>query len=185
MARKQLKDSTGVNFYPYADLESVIDESNNTLASILSEKQATLVSGTNLKTINNESLLGSGNISIQGGGGSANIEYNSSKTALVIGGGSTKYTISLSDPEALYPSVKINDFTYSASRFPLEVNSGDILNVVVSGARESTCTTTMGGTTVSTSTSFSIQSVSGDIEITVTGPNIGGGPGGGDPIIVH
>lgn len=31
--------------------------------------QPTLVSGTNIKTINNESLLGSGNITIQGGGG--------------------------------------------------------------------------------------------------------------------
>ena len=34
-------------------------------------KQAALVSGTNIKTINNESLLGSGNITIQGGGGGA------------------------------------------------------------------------------------------------------------------
>ena len=34
----------------------------------LGGKQATLVSGTNIKTINNTSLLGSGNISIQGGG---------------------------------------------------------------------------------------------------------------------
>lgn len=32
-------------------------------------RQATLVSGTNIKTINNESILGSGNISISGGGG--------------------------------------------------------------------------------------------------------------------
>ena len=36
----------------------------------LASKQASLVSGTNIKTINNESLLGSGNISISGGGGS-------------------------------------------------------------------------------------------------------------------
>lgn len=36
----------------------------------LDTKQATLVSGTNIKTINNTSLLGSGNITIQGGGGS-------------------------------------------------------------------------------------------------------------------
>ena len=36
----------------------------------LDGKQATLVSGTSIKTINNESLLGSGNINIQGGGGS-------------------------------------------------------------------------------------------------------------------
>jgi len=34
-------------------------------------KQATLVSGTNIKTINNESILGSGNITISGGSGSA------------------------------------------------------------------------------------------------------------------
>ena len=36
----------------------------------VSNKQDTLVSGTNIKTINNLSLLGSGNINIQGGGGS-------------------------------------------------------------------------------------------------------------------
>jgi len=39
------------------------------LQSSLSAKQDTLVSGTNIKTINNESILGSGNIEIQGGGG--------------------------------------------------------------------------------------------------------------------
>lgn len=33
--------------------------------------QATLVSGTNIKTVNNQSLLGSGNITIQGGGGAS------------------------------------------------------------------------------------------------------------------
>ena len=36
----------------------------------LATKQATLVSGTNIKTINNTSILGSGNIDIQGGGSS-------------------------------------------------------------------------------------------------------------------
>lgn len=36
----------------------------------LDTKQATLVSGTTIKTINNESILGSGNITIQGGSGS-------------------------------------------------------------------------------------------------------------------
>ena len=41
-------------------------EQTNTL---LGGKQPTLVSGTNIKTINNESLLGEGNIDIQGGGG--------------------------------------------------------------------------------------------------------------------
>ena len=35
--------------------------------TLLNEKQPTLVSGTNIKTINNESILGEGNIDIQGG----------------------------------------------------------------------------------------------------------------------
>jgi len=38
--------------------------------ALVSGKQDALVSGTNIKTINNESLLGSGNIVIGGGGGS-------------------------------------------------------------------------------------------------------------------
>ena len=41
-----------------------------TVNEIVDDKQDTLVSGTNIKTINNISLLGSGNIDIQGGGGS-------------------------------------------------------------------------------------------------------------------
>lgn len=39
--------------------------------SALEGKQDTLVSGTNIKTINNQSLLGEGNIDIQGGGGAS------------------------------------------------------------------------------------------------------------------
>lgn len=62
--------------------QHTIDESqNNTIAALqtevngkadkseLNDKQDTLVSGTNIKTINGESILGSGNIEIQGGGG--------------------------------------------------------------------------------------------------------------------
>ena len=39
------------------------------IAEAVSGKQDTLISGTNIKTINNESILGSGNITIEGGGG--------------------------------------------------------------------------------------------------------------------
>lgn len=42
---------------------------NSTLTTTLENYQPLLVSGTNIKTINNQSLLGSGNIDIQGGGG--------------------------------------------------------------------------------------------------------------------
>lgn len=68
----------------YADLsnqptiptvDSVLTENSTNAAqsgatySALANKQDTLVSGTSIKTINNESLLGSGNINISGGGG--------------------------------------------------------------------------------------------------------------------
>lgn len=43
------------------------------LAASFNAKQNTLVSGENIKTINNQSLLGSGNIEIQGGGGTDNL----------------------------------------------------------------------------------------------------------------
>lgn len=41
----------------------------------LSNKQATLISGSNIKTVNNNSLLGSGNITIQGSGGGSIDDY--------------------------------------------------------------------------------------------------------------
>ena len=45
-------------------------EVDNAITAATSTKQDTLVSGTNIKTINNTSILGSGNIDIQGGGSS-------------------------------------------------------------------------------------------------------------------
>ena len=44
-------------------------ETDNAITSATSTKQDTLVSGTNIKTINGETLLGEGNIEIQGGSG--------------------------------------------------------------------------------------------------------------------
>ena len=61
-------------------------EVDNAITAATSTKQDTLVSGTNIKTINNESILGSGNIDIQGGGGKAvsagtNISITTGETA--------------------------------------------------------------------------------------------------------
>jgi hypothetical protein len=50
---------------------TAINDTYISSASVWNNKQNALVSGTNLKTINNESLLGSGNITITGGGGAA------------------------------------------------------------------------------------------------------------------
>ena len=46
-------------------------QSGKAVAEAVSDKQDSLVSGTNIKTINNQSILGSGNITIEGGSGSS------------------------------------------------------------------------------------------------------------------
>ena len=43
------------------------------ISTALNAKQDTLVSGTNIKTINNQNILGEGNIEIQGGGSDINV----------------------------------------------------------------------------------------------------------------
>ena len=55
-------------------------------------KQDTLISGVNIKTINNQSILGEGNINIQGGGGTGGTSYNAG-TGITI----SSDTISISD----------------------------------------------------------------------------------------
>ena len=57
----KLDSSALTPYYTSAQTDTAINNAT-------SGKQDTLVSGTNIKTINNESLLGSGNIEIQGGG---------------------------------------------------------------------------------------------------------------------
>lgn len=61
------------NVYTKEEIDNdhlVISSSLNDLNTRLNTKQDTLVSGTNIKTINNQSILGSGNITLTGGSGS-------------------------------------------------------------------------------------------------------------------
>ena len=58
-------------------------QTQSAITSAVSTKQDTLVSGTNIKTINNESILGSGNIDIQGGGGTVDPTLDSGSTNAV------------------------------------------------------------------------------------------------------
>ena len=59
------------------DVTVLNDQINNEATGLRYTKQDKLVSGTNIKTINNQSLLGSGNIDIQGGGGGGTELWNS------------------------------------------------------------------------------------------------------------
>lgn len=68
----------------------------------VTSKQDALVSGTNIKTVNNESLLGSGNITIQGGGGFVlEGEYENEVFALTEGTFSDAYA-QLEDGKSVY-----------------------------------------------------------------------------------
>ena len=86
-----------------ADSSAVTTSHDYKIAQLESGKQATLVSGTNIKTINSTSLLGSGDITVGGTpggsdtqvqfndggsfGGDAGLTYNKTTKALTIGSG--------------------------------------------------------------------------------------------------
>ena len=74
----------------------------------------------------------------------------------------TKYSVSLSvTGTANTQSVTINNVVYQRSEFPIEVNGGDTLNIICSGATDF-ITITMGGNTV----------VSGTADYTLTVSNV-------------
>lgn len=62
---KWLKDRLGTKFFPVTHTTAVRDNDGANLETLLSQKQTTLVSGNNIKTINNQSLLGSGDLTIK------------------------------------------------------------------------------------------------------------------------
>ena len=79
---KSLKFSTSGETYNLLDAEqkSRLDNLEPTVAG----KQDTLISGTNIKTINGNSILGSGNITIEGSGGGAVDSVNGKTGAVVL-----------------------------------------------------------------------------------------------------
>lgn len=95
---------TSADIDTLAEINAILTDAD--LASIsyvdsgLSGKQATLVSGTNIKTINSTSLLGSGNIAVSAspGGSSGQVQYNNAgafggMTAVVYAGSGTLVTV--------------------------------------------------------------------------------------------
>ena len=62
-------DVSGMSAYATTATTYSKTDVDNAITAATSTKQDTLVSGTNIKTINGESILGEGNITIEGGGG--------------------------------------------------------------------------------------------------------------------
>ena len=99
----------------------------------LDAKQATLVSGTNLKTINNNSLLGSGNITIQGGSGGGgsyinNYYWDSTSKEIVL-----EYTNTV-DPEIVVTSWSSTPSNDNVASEKLVKDSLDDINDLIGDA---------------------------------------------------
>lgn len=98
-------------------------ETDNAITAATSTKQDTLVSGTNIKTINSQSILGEGNITIQGGSGGKAV---SAGTNISITTGETADTINCTLPISTTSS-KVNLTLFSNSQEiqnPYSVNFG-------------------------------------------------------------
>lgn len=93
----------------YNQLENTPDLSQFATQSDLADKQDKLISGTNIKTINNQSILGDGNITIEGGGsggqdgvGIESITVNESS----VDGGNNEVTITLTNSDTTTFNIK-------------------------------------------------------------------------------
>lgn len=79
----QLKDKNGNRQYPVTTTNVVVDADGVSVADLLDRKQPTLASGVNIKTINGKTLLGEGDLVIEGGtadlSGYATTEYVDAK----------------------------------------------------------------------------------------------------------
>ena len=103
--------------------------------SLRSQKQDTLVSGTNIKTLNGESLLGSGNMAIEGGGGGLGAPVTVVPTAgtHVIDASLGKY-FKLNIAEYTQTIQQLDDITMVGStQFSLANATSNILNLGVTG----------------------------------------------------
>ena len=129
------------NYYTKTEVDAALDEKQDVIADLadirsgaalgatalqehqdISGKQDVLVSGTNIKTINNQSLLGEGNITIEGGGGDMSNYYTKAEVNTALGNKQDvlQYSTMPTATEELFNSRKIvqyigdddNNYTY-------------------------------------------------------------------------
>lgn len=104
------------------------------LKALINAKQDALVSGTNIKTINNQSILGSGNISISGGsGGGATYSLSKSGSTITLTGtdgtddsvhdSDSQYGIALNNHTGTYLRVELNAASTDATASHVDLPS--------------------------------------------------------------
>ena len=101
---------------------STTEQVNSAITQAVSGKQDTLISGTSIKTINNESLLGSGNITIQGGstytaGTGIDITSDVISTTLPITTGSGQYSVVVATSDNQYKPTATGQYSYAEGMF--------------------------------------------------------------------
>lgn len=124
------------------DIIDVIEENEEVVASALNDlntnKQDTLVSGANIKTINNQSLLGEGNITISGGG-SGGGDVNVIETVKVNGTALTPDSNKAVDISAVTSfNGNTGAVTYSAPVTSVNGNTGAVVLNIPAAVTEST-----------------------------------------------
>lgn len=107
---RYIDDQDGNHVFPVTHERAVRDSDGVTLETKLGQKQATLVSGTNIKTVNGTSLLGSGDITVQTQMTLDDIPTQGSNNAVKSGG--------------VYSAVASKQETISTVNVTLENNSG-------------------------------------------------------------
>lgn len=127
-------------------------------------KQNSLVSGTNIKTINNESILGSGNINISGGGSSTDVQINGT-------------SITNNDVANILTNTAYNDSTNKiATMSDVPTNNNQLTNGAgyITGISSSDVTTALGYTPYNSTNPDGYTSNTGTITgITMNGASKG------------
>ena len=146
--------SIGANKVDYiASIYTEFVHEKYALANDLENKQDTLVSGTNIKTINNQSLLGSGNIAIQGGSGASVVEITQAEYDALVSSGTV-------DPSTMYI---ITDATpVNLSNYYTSAQTEAAISAAVSGKQD----TLVSGTNIKT---INNESILGSGNITIQG----------------
>lgn len=117
----------GKQLLPMTRAELVIRNDGTSVETSLANKQDTLVSGTNIKTVNNESLLGSGNISVAGtpgepGGDGVGIASIVQTTESTESGGTNVITVTKTDGTTSTFNVRNGD---AVGTVPIVQTTGD------------------------------------------------------------
>lgn len=107
---RYIDDQNGNHVFPVTHERAVRDSEGVTLETKLGQKQATLISGTNIKTVNGTSLLGEGDITVQTQMTLDDIPTQGSNNAVKSGG--------------VYSAVASKQETISTVNVTLENNSG-------------------------------------------------------------